>query len=164
MIRGRDERAGNNFIESISMMSKIARMRAALIRVNAGGSRIKIPFPILIADENPATLEFLSRLLEDNGFSVAIATSGEAAWELRLQHQFCAVLIGDLMKPPVDGIDLIRRLRSSHLPIILATSYGADYMLLARLAGARVVIHKFVDPLYLISTIKQNIHPDLVLF
>ena len=61
------------------------------------------------------------------------------------------------MKPPIDGIDLIRRLRSYHSPIILATSYGADYMLLARLAGARVVIHKFVEPSYLVATIKEAI-------
>src|SRR5262245_2622854 len=125
------------------------------IRVTAGGRRIKSLFPILIADENSATVEFLSQLLADSGFSVLSAASGEAAWELRNQHQFCAVLIGDLMKPPIDGIDLIRRMRCYHMPIIVATSYGADYMLLARLAGARIVIHKFVEPTYLIATIKK---------
>jgi hypothetical protein len=33
---------------------------------------------VLIADENPATLEFLSRLLEDRGFTTMTADSGEA--------------------------------------------------------------------------------------
>ncbi len=110
---------------------------------------------ILIADENPATLEFFSRLLEDRGFVTLTADSGEAAWELRKQHRLSAILIGDLMKPPIDGLDLIRRLRSSHMPVVVATSYGADYVLLARLAGAQIIVHKFADPTYLITTIEQ---------
>src|SRR5262245_21274836 len=125
------------------------------VRTSQGGGRIKGLFPILIADENSATLEFFSCLLENSGFAIVTAGSGEEAWELRAQHQFCAVLIGDLMKPPIDGLDLIRRMRCYHMPIIVATSYGADYMLLARLAGARIVIHKFVEPTYLIATIKM---------
>jgi CheY-like chemotaxis protein len=64
-------------------------------------------------------------------------------------------LLGDLTKPPVDGLDLIRRLRPYHIPIVVATSYGADYSLLAKMAGAKVIVHKFADPTYLITTIEE---------
>jgi len=131
---------------------------------------------ILIADENPATLEFFSRLLEDNGFTTLTADSGEAVlrlllgtitldedWEpdgrrviMRpLRRPIRVILIGDLMKPPVDGLDLIRRLRPYHIPFVVATSYGADYTLLAKMAGAEVIIHKFADPTYVITTIEE---------
>jgi|GEM_PF-2502873 len=131
---------------------------------------------ILIADENPATLEFFSRLLEDNGFTTLTADSGEAVlrlllgaitldeeWEpdgrrviMRpLRRPIRVILIGDLMKPPVDGLDLIRRLRPYHIPLVVATSYGADYTLLAKMAGAEVIIHKFADPTYVITTIEE---------
>jgi CheY-like chemotaxis protein len=137
---------------------------------------------VLIADENPATLEFFSRLLEDRGFSTVTAESGEAVlqflsrnmfderdWELnsgdviiRSQHaSINAILIGDLMKPPIDGLDLIRRLRPSHIPVVLATSYGSDYSLLAKMAGAKVIVHKFADPTYLITTIEEAIEQSL---
>ncbi len=152
---------------------------------------------ILIADENPATLEYFSHLLEDRGFTTLTAGSGEAAWELLEQellkpyysftailpslsinqarsikllkqhHSLSAIIIGDLMKPPIDGLDLIRRLRSSLVPVVVATSYGADYMLLARLAGAQIIVHKFSDPAYLITTIEEalrrapNLMPEL---
>jgi CheY-like chemotaxis protein len=133
---------------------------------------------ILIADENPATLEFFSRLLEDRGFATLTAYSGQAVLQFLFQtatsediftetnsgdpvmHSLVqpninAFLLGDLMKPPVDGLDLIRRLRPYHIPIVVATSYGADYALLAKLAGARVIVHKFADPAYLITTIEE---------
>jgi CheY-like chemotaxis protein len=114
-----------------------------------GGARI------LIADENPATLEFFSRLLEDRGFTTLTADSGESVLQSLIQHTISVILLGDLMKPPIDGLDLIRRLRSYHIPVVVATSYGADYALLAKMAGAKVIIHKFADPTYVITTIEQ---------
>ena len=64
-------------------------------------------------------------------------------------------MLGDLTKPPVDGLDLIRRLRPYHIPIVVATSYGADYELLVKMAGAEVIVHKFADPTYLITTVEE---------
>jgi two-component system, OmpR family, KDP operon response regulator KdpE len=117
---------------------------------------------ILIADENPATLEFFSSLLEDRGFTTLTADSGESALQSLTQHTISVILIGDLMKPPVDGLDLIRRLRRYHIPVVVATSYGADYTLLAKMAGAEVIIHKFADPTYLITTIEGALQQRLV--
>ena len=137
---------------------------------------------ILIADENPATLEFFSRLPEDNGFTTLTADSGEAVLRLLigtimldeswvpdghrvimrpLLRPIRAILIGDLMKPPIDGLDLIRRLRSYHIPVVVATSYGADYALLAKMAGAKVIIQKFADPTYVITTIEEALQERL---
>ncbi|MCI0524190.1 MAG: response regulator [Acidobacteria bacterium] len=79
----------------------------------------------------------------------------------QLRRPINVILLGDLMKPPIDGLDLIRRLRPFHIPIVVATSYGADYALLAKMAGAEVIIHKFADPSYLIRTIERAMseHP-----
>jgi CheY-like chemotaxis protein len=93
----------------------------------------------------------------------------ERDWEInsgdviiRSQHStISAILIGDLMKPPIDGLDLIRRLRPIHIPVVLATSYGSDYALLAKMAGAKVIVHKFADPTYLITTIEEAIEQSL---
>ena len=140
---------------------------------------------ILIADENPATREFFSRLLEDRGFATLTADSGEAVLQFLFQtdmlEDFCsgtnsgdvvmrslvhppinAILLGDLMKPPIDGLDLIRRLRPYRIPIVVATSYGADYALLAKMAGAKVIVHKFAEPTYLITTIEQALQERLL--
>ncbi len=123
-------------------------------------SSLRSGVEILIADENPATLEFFSRLLEDRGFTTLAADSGEAALQSLRQYIVRVVLLGDLMKPPIDGLDLIRRLRSYHVSVVVATSYGADYALLAKMAGAEVIIHKFADPTYLITTIEQALQQN----
>jgi CheY-like chemotaxis protein len=141
---------------------------------------------ILIAEENPATLEFFSRLLEDQGFTTFTADSGAAVLQFLFQNvaleDFCsetnsggvvmrslveppidAILLGDLMKPPIDGLDLIRRLRPYHIPVVVATSYGADYELLAKMAGAKVIVHKFADPTYLITTVEEALQKNPLL-
>jgi hypothetical protein len=43
----------------------------------------------------------------------------------------------------------------------VATSYGADYALLAKMAGAEVIIHKFADPTFLITTIERALQQRL---
>jgi CheY-like chemotaxis protein len=131
---------------------------------SASSSRRRGP-QILIAGENLATLEFFSRLVEDRGYSTLTADSGEAVLQSlrdlgeqfgeRYGHIVRVILLGDLMKPPIDGLDLIRRLRPYHIPIVVVTSYGADYALLAKQAGAKVIVHKFADPTYLITTIEE---------
>jgi CheY-like chemotaxis protein len=139
---------------------------------------------ILIADENSATLEFFSRLFEDRGFTTSTADSGEAVLKFLLgnalfderdceinssdvmmrSHRSSSgvILIGDLMEPPIDGLDLIRRLRAYRIPIVVATSYGSDYALLAKMAGAKVIVHKFADPTYLITTIEEALKQSLL--
>jgi DNA-binding NarL/FixJ family response regulator len=87
------------------------------------------------------------------------ADSGEAVLQSLRQYAVRVVLLGDLMKPPIDGLDLIRRLRHYHNRLVVATSYGADYALLAKMAGAKVIIHKFADPTYLITTIEEALQP-----
>jgi len=114
---------------------------------------------IMIAEERPETLHFWRGLFEEQGFTVITAEDGATAWELFRAWSFeiRAVLVGDLMQPPLDGIDLIRRIR--HLPVVVATSYGPDYMLLAKMAGAAAVMRKFDDVGHLVGTIKR-ISPD----
>ncbi len=182
--------------DKIASASIYKQLRNEVRILTAGGGAMAIPKSasssrrrgarILIADENPATLEFFSRLLEDRGFATLTADSGEAVLQCLFQtvtlEDFCsetnsgdvvmrslvhppinAVLLGDLMKPPIDGLDLIRRLRPCHIPIVVATSYGADYALLAKMAGAKVIIHKFADPTYVITTIEEALQERLLL-
>lgn len=141
---------------------------------------------VLIADENPATLDFFSRLLEDRGFTTMTADSGEAVMQFLFnpatpddfssgtnsgdvvlqmldQSPISVILLGDLMKPPIDGLDLIRRLRRYQIPIVVATSYGADYTLLAKMAGAEIIIHKFADPSYVVTTIEEAVQHNPLL-
>jgi CheY-like chemotaxis protein len=81
-----------------------------------------VPLILLVEDEAIIAL-FTSFLLEDEGFEVAIAHDGVVGIQIaeaRSPH----LIISDLMMPGMDGLEMIRLLRSRgcELPIILVTS------------------------------------------
>lgn len=65
---------------------------------------------ILVVDDDAATATCLVTVLEDTGYSVIMATGGEA---LRLaQEQHPALVLLDRRMPGIDGPEMARRLRA----------------------------------------------------
>ncbi|MBV8046030.1 MAG: response regulator [Paludibacterium sp.] len=85
---------------------------------------------LLLVDDEPFNLELMTELLEDAGYRVRTAESGEAAWHLldREGDAFSSVLL-DKMMPGMDGFELLRRIKSDQrlefLPVIMQTAVGA---------------------------------------
>jgi DNA-binding response OmpR family regulator len=78
---------------------------------------------LLIIDDDASITDYLKRGLSLEGFSVQVAASGEAALAvLREQHQDLVIL--DWMLPGIDGLEVLKRLRSvdEHLPVIFLTA------------------------------------------
>lgn len=85
---------------------------------------------ILVVDDEPFNLEIIAEYLDELGYELAMATSGEAAWSL-LQadpHRYSAVIL-DRMMPVVDGIEVLRRIKCDKvlkmLPVIIQTAAAA---------------------------------------
>ncbi len=81
---------------------------------------------ILIVDDDPDIVFYLSSLLSDQGHRTMSAGSANAAWEA-LSGFEPDVLIIDVLMPGRSGLDFLVRLRSarrwSHVPVILITGY-----------------------------------------
>lgn len=81
---------------------------------------------ILVADDEAALRDFISRNLEARGFTVLQAGNGLeafAAWETDEPD----LLILDVMMPRMDGLEVCRRVRqTSHVPIIVLTALDAE--------------------------------------
>jgi len=84
---------------------------------------------ILVVDDESSLREFLSILLERDGYVVRTAPSGERA--LDLFDGFAPdLVVSDLNMPGIDGIELLRQVKSRALkagrdvPFILVTAYG----------------------------------------
>jgi len=91
---------------------------------------------VLIVDDVPDNLSVLHDALDESGYTVLIATSGEAALQ-RAAQGLPDVILLDAMMPGMDGFEVARRLkadsRTTHIPIIFMTGLTETEYLAAAL-------------------------------
>ncbi|WP_454064941.1 response regulator transcription factor [Candidatus Nitrospira salsa] len=81
---------------------------------------------ILVVDDEREIRRCLELSLEERGFTVIAAESGERALDL-LQQRPADVAIIDLLLPGMDGLELTQKIRKwSTLPIIFLSAIGDD--------------------------------------
>jgi two-component system response regulator PilR (NtrC family) len=82
---------------------------------------------ILVVDDEQGMREFLTVLLEHQGYRVIAASDGEQALQL-IAHQPPDLVISDVRMPKVDGIGLLAGIRETHphLPVIMMTAYASS--------------------------------------
>src|SRR6185437_16776087 len=113
---------------------------------------------ILLVDDEPDVLEFLSFSLKKEGYDVFCASNGKEA--VQIAKKVCPKLIVlDVMMPEMDGIETCKELRASNeckdSLIIFLTARTEDYSQIAGLdAGADDYVSKPIKPRVLISRIK----------
>jgi chemosensory pili system protein ChpA (sensor histidine kinase/response regulator) len=80
---------------------------------------------VLVVDDSITVRRVTQRLLQREGFRVALAIDGLQALE-RLQQERPAVVLSDIEMPRMDGFDLVRNIRAdtdlAGLPVIMITS------------------------------------------
>jgi len=96
---------------------------------------------VLVVDDTPETLSLLTDTLDQAGFTVLIATDGEAA--LDLLHQITPDLVlMDALMPGISGFETCKRLKSdklmAHLPVIFMTGLSETEHVVAGLASGGV--------------------------
>ncbi|HEX6122333.1 MAG TPA: response regulator transcription factor [Ktedonobacterales bacterium] len=91
---------------------------------------------ILVVDDDPRITELVRRILAFEGYSVAIAATGDQALARTLERPPDLILL-DLMLPGVDGLEVTRRLRQAgdNVPILMLTARDA---VTDRVAGLEV--------------------------
>ena len=96
---------------------------------------------ILVVDDTPETLGFLTDTLDHAGFTVLIATDGDGALSLVDQITPDLVLM-DAVMPGLDGFETCRRLKRqqplSHLPVIFMTGLSETEHVVQGLAAGGV--------------------------
>ncbi len=79
-------------------------------------------FTILVIDDDPLMLRFISANLKASHYDVLTAADGETALRLMAEQMPSLVLL-DLMMPGIDGTEVCRQIREwSHVPIIVVTA------------------------------------------
>jgi two-component system, NtrC family, nitrogen regulation response regulator NtrX len=80
---------------------------------------------ILVVDDERDIRESLRGVLEDEGYSVALAESGEACLE-QLRKRACEVVLLDIWLPGMDGLDTLERIRQLEDPpeVVMISGHG----------------------------------------
>jgi DNA-binding response OmpR family regulator len=79
---------------------------------------------ILIAEDDESILTLEKRILEEAGYQVECAATGDLALEMVRQNRY-AVVVADVMMPGLDGFDLTReiaRIYQKSVPVLLVTA------------------------------------------
>jgi signal transduction histidine kinase len=113
---------------------------------------------ILIVDDEPKNLTVLESVLDDPGYRLVRATSGEEALLALMADEF-AVLVLDVRMPGMNGFEVAQlvkeRKKTARIPIIFLTAYYNEdqHILEGYGSGAVDYLHKPVNPAVLRSKV-----------
>src|SRR5580698_3500049 len=111
---------------------------------------------VILADDDEAITSNLAPFLDRAGFTVHVASDGEAALDLvqRLDPDGCVL---DVLMPRADGREVLRRLRADGrwLPVVLLTQVGeSGERAIALDEGADDYLNKPFDPYELLARLR----------
>ncbi|MEJ5347564.1 MAG: sigma-54 dependent transcriptional regulator [Desulfosoma sp.] len=80
---------------------------------------------VLVVDDEPNIVRSLKGVLEDEGYEVVSAASGESALE-ELRKEFPDVVLLDIWLPGMDGLEVLQRIKETYpaLPVIIISGHG----------------------------------------
>jgi CheY-like chemotaxis protein/DNA-binding CsgD family transcriptional regulator len=116
---------------------------------------------VLIVDDMPGNLSMLHDALEESGYTVLLATSGEAALASAGQAVPDIVLL-DAIMPGMDGFEVARRLKATphtaHIPIVFMTGLTeTEHLVAAFDAGGADYVTKPVRPLEVLARMAAHL-------
>jgi CheY-like chemotaxis protein len=115
------------------------------------------PTKILLVDDDPQVVKFLTKALETNGYAVTATTSGKEALTL-LRQERPDLLILDLNMPDLDGFDLLKieRAEFPYLRVLAISGYLKGALLdAAKFVGATATLEKPVTADALIAKVRE---------
>ncbi len=116
---------------------------------------------VLIVDDVPDNLSLLHDALDDAGYTVLVATNGEAALQRALQAVPDVILL-DAIMPGMDGFEVARRLKAqqetAHIPVIFMTGLSeTEHVVAAFDAGGVDYVVKPIRPREVLVRIASHI-------
>ncbi len=97
---------------------------------------------VLVAEDNPAVREFITRSLASAGHKVTAAVDGQQALDILAREKF-DVLVSDIVMPNVDGIALAMKATRlfPDLRVVMISGYAQERM---RAHNLDALVHKII--------------------
>ncbi len=115
---------------------------------------------VLIVDDVPDNLSLLHDALDEAGYTVLVATHGEAALQ-RATQAVPDIILLDAIMPGMDGFEVARRLKAkpetSHIPIVFMTGLSeTEHVVAAFQAGGVDYVIKPIRPREVMARIEAH--------
>ena len=115
---------------------------------------------VLLADDSMSVRRLAQHLLQSNGYRVITAADGLEALQLLEEGQVPTLLIADVEMPDMDGIELLRRVRSDQrfqqLPVLMLTAHTAGPISQKAIGmGAQAFLTKPYSPNELLAQVRR---------
>lgn len=113
---------------------------------------------VLVVDDSGITRRLVCMVLKSAGYEVGAAENGLEALEMIYRGEW-ELVIADMNMPMMDGVDLLRHVRSDsayrHLPVVvLSAEVAGERVRQALAAGADLYLTKPVPPDKLVATVR----------
>ncbi|WP_100658044.1 response regulator transcription factor [Alteromonas flava] len=83
---------------------------------------------LLIIDDDRALTDLLKSYFEPQGYAVSICSDGRSGLDAATSRNDIDVILLDVMMPQLDGFEVLKQLRQTHLtPVIMLTARGDDF-------------------------------------
>jgi len=117
---------------------------------------------VLVVDDVPDNISLLNDALDEAGYTVLVATSGESALALAARAQPDIVLL-DAVMPGMDGFEVARRLKAdpdtAPIPIVFMTGLTeTEHVVAAFGAGGTDYVTKPIRPREVLARVAAHLH------
>jgi CheY-like chemotaxis protein len=110
---------------------------------------------VLVVDDEQGMRDTVTEILENVGYEVTTAATGDDAL-LQLRQQDFDVVLMDIRMPGRDGISVLREIGGPPPPVVMMTAYAVEDQLRAAVdARSFAVVHKPVPPAYLLDLVAR---------
>lgn len=110
---------------------------------------------ILLADDDKAVREFVSRALRQDGHEVMAVSDGQQALTA-LENRIFDMMLADIVMPQVDGIALALKASKDipDLPVLLMTGYSAERQ---RAHNMDALVHEVISKPFTLDQIRETV-------
>ncbi len=110
---------------------------------------------ILLAEDDKAVREFVSRALRQDGHEVMAVSDGQQALTA-LENRIFDMMLADIVMPQVDGIALALKASKDFpdLPVLLMTGYSAERQ---RAHNMDALVHEVISKPFTLDQIRETV-------
>ncbi len=110
---------------------------------------------ILLAEDDKAVREFVSRALRQDGHEVLAVSDGQQALNA-LEGRLFDMMLADIVMPQVDGIALALKASKDfpELPVLLMTGYSAERQ---RAHNLDALVHEVISKPFTLDQIRETV-------